>query len=74
MIAPSIGGATNFQAPSYSPATGLFYLCFRQSKTLQRQDRQRVPTYFQSARNIDLRAGPELLDEVEHQVSTFIRG
>jgi alcohol dehydrogenase (cytochrome c) len=29
VIAPSIGGATNFQAPSYSPATGLFYLAFQ---------------------------------------------
>ena len=29
VIAPSIGGATNFQAPSYSPATGLFYLAYQ---------------------------------------------
>ena len=29
VIAPSIGGATNFQAPSYSPATGLVYLAFQ---------------------------------------------
>lgn len=29
VIAPAIGGATNFQAPSYSPATGLFYLAFQ---------------------------------------------
>lgn len=28
-IAPSIGGATNFQAPSYSPATGLLYLAYQ---------------------------------------------
>ena len=29
VIAPSIGGATNFQAPSYSPATGLVYLAYQ---------------------------------------------
>ena len=29
VIAPAIGGATNFQAPSYSPATGLLYLAFQ---------------------------------------------
>ncbi len=28
-IAPAIGGATNFQAPSYSPATGLLYLAYQ---------------------------------------------
>jgi outer membrane protein assembly factor BamB len=28
-VAPSIGGGTNFQAPSYSPATGLLYLAFQ---------------------------------------------
>ena len=28
VIAPTIGGATNFQAPSYSPATGLIYLAY----------------------------------------------
>ena len=29
VIAPAIGGATNFQAPSYSPVTGLVYLAFQ---------------------------------------------
>ena len=29
VIAPSIGGATNFQAPSYSAATGLVYLAYQ---------------------------------------------
>jgi alcohol dehydrogenase (cytochrome c) len=28
VIAPTIGGATNFQAPSYSPTTGWVYLAF----------------------------------------------
>ena len=28
VIAPTIGGGTNFQAPSYSPATGWVYLAF----------------------------------------------
>jgi len=28
VIAPTIGGGTNFQAPSYSPATGWLYLAF----------------------------------------------
>ena len=28
VIAPTIGGATNFQAPSYSPVTGLIYLAY----------------------------------------------
>ncbi|HEY7290020.1 MAG TPA: PQQ-dependent dehydrogenase, methanol/ethanol family [Vicinamibacterales bacterium] len=30
-VYPSIGGGTNFQAPSYSAATGLFYLEYRDS-------------------------------------------
>lgn len=30
-VYPSIGGATNFQAPSYSPATGWFYLAYSES-------------------------------------------
>ena len=29
VVAPSIGGATNFQAPSYSAATGLVYLAYQ---------------------------------------------
>jgi alcohol dehydrogenase (cytochrome c) len=29
VVAPSIGGGTNFQAPSYSPATGLLYLAYQ---------------------------------------------
>ena len=29
VVAPSIGGGTNFQAPSYSPATGLVYLAYQ---------------------------------------------
>jgi alcohol dehydrogenase (cytochrome c) len=28
LVYPSVGGATNFQAPSYSPSTGWFYLAF----------------------------------------------
>ena len=31
VIAPTIGGATNFQAPSYSPDTGWFYLAYSDS-------------------------------------------
>jgi alcohol dehydrogenase (cytochrome c) len=31
VIAPTIGGATNFQAPSYSPATGWVYLAFSEA-------------------------------------------
>ena len=30
VVAPSIGGGTNFQAPSYSPATGLMYLAYQE--------------------------------------------
>ena len=30
-VAPTIGGATNFQAPSYSPETGWFYLAFQEN-------------------------------------------
>ncbi|HMB80899.1 MAG TPA: PQQ-dependent dehydrogenase, methanol/ethanol family, partial [Vicinamibacterales bacterium] len=29
VVAPTIGGGTNFQAPSYSPATGLMYLAYQ---------------------------------------------
>ena len=29
VVAPTIGGATNFQAPSYSPATGWVYLAYQ---------------------------------------------
>ena len=29
VVAPTIGGGTNFQAPSYSPATGLVYLAYQ---------------------------------------------
>jgi alcohol dehydrogenase (cytochrome c) len=28
LVYPTLGGGTNFQAPSYSPQTGLFYLAF----------------------------------------------
>ena len=28
LVYPTLGGATNFQAPSYSPSTGWFYLAF----------------------------------------------
>jgi PQQ-dependent dehydrogenase (methanol/ethanol family) len=31
VVAPTIGGATNFQAPSYSPATGWLYLAFSEA-------------------------------------------
>jgi PQQ-dependent dehydrogenase (methanol/ethanol family) len=31
VIAPTIGGATNFQAPSYSPLTGWVYLAFSEA-------------------------------------------
>ena len=30
VIAPPIGGGTNFQAPSYSPATGFIYLAYQE--------------------------------------------
>jgi PQQ-dependent dehydrogenase (methanol/ethanol family) len=30
-VYPSLGGGTNFQAPSYSPLTGLFYTVYRDS-------------------------------------------
>src|SRR5438132_11150544 len=30
-VYPSAGGATNFQAPSYSPTTGWFYLAYSES-------------------------------------------
>jgi alcohol dehydrogenase (cytochrome c) len=30
LVYPTLGGATNFQAPSYSPSTGLFYLAFQE--------------------------------------------
>ena len=44
VIAPTIGGATNFQAPSYSPVTGWVYLAFsgRRSALLQRHAEVRV--------------------------------
>jgi alcohol dehydrogenase (cytochrome c) len=31
VVAPTIGGATNFQAPSYSPSTGWLYLAYQES-------------------------------------------
>jgi PQQ-dependent dehydrogenase (methanol/ethanol family) len=31
VVSPTIGGATNFQAPSYSPATGWLYLAYSES-------------------------------------------
>jgi alcohol dehydrogenase (cytochrome c) len=31
VVTPTIGGATNFQAPSYSPATGWVYLAFSEN-------------------------------------------
>jgi len=31
LVYPSVGGATNFQAPSYSPMTGWFYLAYSES-------------------------------------------
>jgi alcohol dehydrogenase (cytochrome c) len=31
LVFPSLGGATNFQAPSYSPLTGWFYLAYAES-------------------------------------------
>jgi PQQ-dependent dehydrogenase (methanol/ethanol family) len=31
LVFPSVGGATNFQAPSYSPATGWFYLAYAEN-------------------------------------------
>ncbi len=31
LVYPTAGGATNFQAPSYSPITGLFYLAYSES-------------------------------------------
>ena len=34
VVYPSVGGATNFQAPSYSPITGLFYLAYTESGAL----------------------------------------
>jgi alcohol dehydrogenase (cytochrome c) len=30
LVYPTLGGATNFQAPSYSPLTGWFYLAFQE--------------------------------------------
>ena len=40
-VYPTAGGATNFQAPSYSPLTGLFYLAY--SENGQRYVSQSVP-------------------------------
>jgi len=34
VVYPSVGGATNFQAPSYSPMTGRFYLEYAESGAL----------------------------------------
>lgn len=31
LVYPTVGGATNFQAPSYSPLTGWFYLAFSEA-------------------------------------------
>jgi alcohol dehydrogenase (cytochrome c) len=31
LVYPSVGGGTNFQAPSYSPVTGLFYLAYQEN-------------------------------------------
>jgi PQQ-dependent dehydrogenase (methanol/ethanol family) len=31
LVYPSLGGATNFQAPSYSPVTGWFYLAYSEN-------------------------------------------
>ena len=31
---PTVGGGTNFQAPSYSPLTGLFYLEYSEAGTV----------------------------------------
>jgi alcohol dehydrogenase (cytochrome c) len=33
LVYPALGGATNFQAPSYSPITGWFYLEYAESST-----------------------------------------
>ncbi len=40
-VYPTLGGGTNFQAPSYSPLTGLFYLAY--SENGQRYVSQPVP-------------------------------
>ena len=40
IVGPTIGGATNFQAPSYSPATGWMYLAFSDSRQRYFSDTQ----------------------------------
>ncbi|HKY21251.1 MAG TPA: PQQ-dependent dehydrogenase, methanol/ethanol family [Vicinamibacterales bacterium] len=34
LVYPTVGGATNFQSPSYSPLTGWFYLAFSEGGTV----------------------------------------
>jgi alcohol dehydrogenase (cytochrome c) len=34
LVYPTVGGGTNFQAPSYSPVTGLFYLEYSEAGTV----------------------------------------
>ena len=34
LVYPTVGGGTNFQAPSYSPITGLFYLQYAEAGTV----------------------------------------
>jgi alcohol dehydrogenase (cytochrome c) len=45
-VSPTIGGATNFQAPSYSPQTGWFYLAFQENT----QQYFSVPQTFEPGR------------------------
>jgi PQQ-dependent dehydrogenase (methanol/ethanol family) len=40
VVAPTIGGATNFQAPSYSPATGWVYLAYSEAEQRYFSDTQ----------------------------------
>jgi len=46
LVYPSVGGATNFQAPSYSPITGWFYLAYSESG----QQYISEPTPFEAGR------------------------
>ena len=42
LVYPTLGGATNFQAPSYSPVTGWFYLAFQEGGQVYRSAPQTI--------------------------------
>ena len=71
-VYPSIGGATNFQAPSYSPITGWFYLAYSESG----QQYVSAPAAFEAGRQYIGRgrtAAPAVARSNEPQPSAGIK-